>query len=51
MKFVVLIANRSDSYDRHWVTRNTPEEAHKVAAEYERDHKYNTEIYEIGEML
>ena len=51
MKYVVLIANRYDSYDRHWVTRNTLDDARKVAAEYERDHKYNTEIYEIGQML
>jgi hypothetical protein len=50
-KFVVLIANRYDSYDRHWVTRNTLEEAEKVSNEYTKDHKYNTEIYEIGQML
>lgn len=51
MKYVVLIANRNDSYDRHWVTRNTLEEAEKVSNEYTKDHKYNAEIYEIGQML
>lgn len=51
MKFVVLIANRYDIYDRHWVTRNTLEEARKVSSNYEKDNAYNTEIYEIGEML
>lgn len=50
-KFVVLIARRSDSYDRHWVTRNTLEEAEKVSSEYTKDNAYNTEIYEIGQML
>lgn len=51
MRYVVLIASRYDSYDRHWVTRNTLEEARKVASEYTKDHKYNAEIYEIGQML
>ena len=51
MKYVVLIANRHDSYDRHWVTRNTLEEAEKISNEYTKDHKYNAEIYEIGQML
>ncbi len=51
MRYVVLIANHYDSYDRHWVTRNTLEEAQKVSSEYTKDNKYNTEIYEIGQML
>jgi hypothetical protein len=51
MKYVVLIARRDDCYDRHWVTRDTLEAARKVASEYERDHKFNTEIYELGSML
>lgn len=51
MKYVVLIANRSDSYDRHWVTRNTLEAAQKAASEYTRDNKFNAEIYEIGKIL
>lgn len=51
MKYVVLIARRDDSYDRHWITRPTLEAARKVASEYERDNRFNTEIYEIGTML
>jgi hypothetical protein len=51
MRYVVLIASRSDSYDRHWVTRNTLDEARKVANNYNHDLKYNTEIYEISQML
>ena len=51
MKYVVLITNRYDSYDRYWVTRETLEEARKVASEYTRDRKFNAEIYEIGDML
>lgn len=51
MKYVVLIANRSDSYDRHWVTRSTLEAARKVASAYTCDNKFNAEIYEIGQML
>lgn len=38
-------------FDRHWVTRNTLKEAEKVSSEYTKDHKYNAEIYEIGQML
>lgn len=50
-RYVLLIASRYDSYDRHWVTRNTLEEAKKLELEYTKDHKFNVEIYEIGEML
>ena len=51
MKYVVLIANRYDSYDRHWVIRTNLEDARKVASEYTRDNKFNAEIYEIGQLL
>ena len=51
MRYVVLISRRDDSYDRHWVTRNTFEEAKKVASEYDKDNRFVTEIYEIGNML
>lgn len=51
MRYVVLIGRRDDSYDRHWVTRNTLEEARKVASEYEKDNRFVTEIYKIGDML
>jgi hypothetical protein len=45
-RFIILIVNRNDHYDRYWVTRSTREEAEKVALEYEKDHKYITEIVE-----
>lgn len=47
-RFIILISNRSDSYDRYWVSRPTLEEAEKVASEYERDNKYITEIIETA---
>lgn len=50
-KFVILIVSRYDHYDRHWVTRPTLEEAKKVAFEYNKDNRYNTEIYELGSEL
>lgn len=47
-KYVLLIADRFAPCDnRHWVTRNTPEEAQKLAREYERNNKNLVEIYEI----
>lgn len=49
--FVVLISNRFDSYDRHWVTRPTLEEARKVANNYNKDNKFITEIFQLGESL
>lgn len=48
-KYVILIANRYDSYDRYWVTRRSLEEANDVANEYEKDNNFHTEIYEISE--
>ena len=48
MRYVILISNRSDYYDRYWATRDTLEEARKVAHEYDKDNKYLTSIYEIG---
>jgi len=45
-KYVILIANRYDSY-----TRRSLEEANAVANEYEKDNKFQTEIYEISEDL
>lgn len=50
-KYVILISRRDDNYDRHWVTRPTLEEAEKVSFQYEKDNQFNTEIYEIGNML
>ena len=47
--FIILIANRFDSYDRYWVRRNTLEEAKKVATKYEKDNKFTAEIYKLGE--
>lgn len=49
--FLIKIANRYDTYDRYWVTRNTLEEAQKVASEYERDNKNNVEIYKLDKDL
>lgn len=47
-KYVLLIADRFAPYDnRYWVTRNTLEEAQKLAREYERNNEYLVEIYEI----
>lgn len=43
-RYIILISNRYDSYDRHWVSRPTLEEAEKVASQYEKDHKFITEI-------
>lgn len=47
--FVILIANRFDSYDRYWVRRNTLEEAEKVAFEYTKDNKFTAHIYKLGD--
>ena len=45
-RFIILIVNRYDYYDRYWVSRSTLEEAKKVAFQYEKDHKFTTEIVE-----
>ncbi len=45
-KFIILISNRYDSYDRYWVSRSTLEEAEKVASEYMKNNKFITEIVE-----
>lgn len=50
-EYVVLISNKSDSYDRHWVIRNTLEDALAVAKEYNSDGKYLTSIYQIKGVL
>lgn len=50
-RYIIAIVNRSDYYDRYWVTRNTLEEAQKVAREYEKDNRFQTSIYKIGEDL
>lgn len=50
-RYIIVIANRSDYYNRYWVTRDTLEEAQKVAREYDKDNKYQTSIYKIGEDL
>lgn len=51
MKYIILISNRFDFYNRHWVTRPTLEEARKVATNYTKDNKFNAEIFELGESL
>lgn len=50
-RYIVVIVNRSDYYDRHWLTRDTLEEARKVAQNYDDNHQYQTSIYKIGEDL
>lgn len=50
-RYIVVIVNRSDYYDRHWLTRDTLEEALKVAREYEKNNRFQTSIYKIGEDL
>ena len=50
-KYIIAIVNRSDYYDRYWVTRDTLEEARKVAQNYDDNHQYQTSIYKIGEDL
>ena len=47
-RYIILISNRSDSYDRYWVSRPTLKEAEKVASEYEKDNKYLVEIVETA---
>lgn len=51
-KYVLLIADRfAPCDDRHWVTRNDLEEAQKLAREYDKDNKFQVDIYEIEENL
>lgn len=51
-KYVLLIADRFAPCDhRHWVTRDTLEEAQKLAREYDRDNTFQVSIYEIKEDL
>lgn len=50
-RYIIVIVDRYDFYHRHWVIRDTLEEAQKVAREYDNDHKYQTSIYKIGEDL
>lgn len=51
MKYIILVANRFDIYNRYWVTRQTLAEARKVAANYTNDNKYIAEIFELGNSL
>ena len=50
-KYIILIANRYDSYDRYWVRCESLERANKLAYEYTKDNKYTSEIYELGKEL
>ena len=50
-RYIILISNRSDSYDRYWVSRPTLKEAEKVASEYEKDNKYLVEIVETAQCV
>lgn len=51
MKYIILVSNRFDIYNRYWVTRPTLEEARKVAYNYTKDNKFIAEIFELGESL
>jgi hypothetical protein len=49
--FIVLIADRFDSYQRYWVRRDTLAEAQKVAWEYEKDNSHTVEIYKADQLF
>jgi hypothetical protein len=44
-KFLILVVDRYDHYNRHFVWSDTLERAKKIAQTYEKDNKYSTEIY------
>jgi hypothetical protein len=51
MRYVVLIYKRTEPDNRYHLFRNTLEEARAVAYQYDKDNKFSTSIYEIGEDL
>ena len=50
-KYIVLIANRYDIYDKHWVKCESLERVEKLAYEYTKDNQYNAYIYKLGELI
>jgi len=49
--YIVLIAGKRDTHDRHWVKRNTFVEANAVANEYTKDNTYTAEIYQAEQVF
>lgn len=50
-KCLLLIWNRSDTYDRHYIECDTLERARALAHTYSADHKYTAEIYPMPELI
>ena len=50
-QYILLIVNRYDSYDRHWVRCESLERAKKLAYEYTKDNNYTVKICELGKEL
>lgn len=48
--YLILIWRKSDPYNRHWLTRNSLEEARKVASSFEEDNDSVTHIYEMPQI-
>lgn len=49
--YIVLIAKKACSLDRHWVERDTFVEANRVANEYEKDNIYQTRIFKADQVF
>lgn len=50
-EYIVLIVNRYDSYDRHWIRTESEERAKKLRKEYMKDNKFTVEICELGNYI
>ena len=49
--YIVLIADKHDTHDRHWVKRDTFVEANAVANAYTKDDTYTAEIYQSEQVF
>lgn len=49
--YIVLLSKREDSYDRYWVSRDSLEDARKIASEYTKDNKYSARIIFVEHYL
>lgn len=50
-KYLLLIWDRYDIYNRHWIKCETLERARALAHDYSKDHKYTVEIYPTSKMI
>ena len=49
--YIVLIWDRHDTYNRHWVRCETLERAQQISKNYEAGNKWVAEIFELGKAL